>query len=170
MDARQRADGAVDPPTNAEPSSPAARQRMYPALHARARVLDVLPSEEVLGLYLVDRIDRPQKIALVAERHGGIDAHAALELGVRGGPLLVGCGHALGRHEGLAAPTRDRVEDVGARIDPRGQAPHDVIHGIRIDVLADSDGEPHALRAGERGGEEIALPALVELVALLHLD
>ncbi len=37
------------------------------------------------GLTPVDGIDRPQKVALVAERHRGIDAHAALEIGVRGG-------------------------------------------------------------------------------------
>ena len=93
---------------------PRPRQRMHPALHARLGVLDVLLGEELLRLHLVDRIDRPQEVALVAERHRGIDAHAALELRVRRGPLLVARGHALGRHEGLAAPARDRIEDVGA--------------------------------------------------------
>ena len=56
------------------------------------------------------------------------------------------------------------------RIHARGQAPHDVVHRIRIDVLRHRDREPHALRARQRGGEEVALPALVDLVALLHLD
>src|SRR5215831_10899682 len=84
-------------------SAPGAGERVHPADHARARVLDVLLAEEVLGLHLVDRIDRPQEVALVAERHGGIDAHAAFELGVRRRPLLAAGGHALGRHEGLAA-------------------------------------------------------------------
>ena len=67
-------------------------------------------------------------------------------------------------------PPGNRVEDVGPRIDPRGQAPHHVVHRIGIGVLAHRDGEPHALRAREDGGEEVALPALVDLVALLDLD
>src|SRR5262249_61484171 len=45
-----------------------------------------------------------------------------------------------------------------------------IVHRIGIDVLAHGDGEPHALRAGQGGGEEVALPALVDLMALLHLD
>src|SRR6266511_3575094 len=113
---------ALTQPTEA--SSSAAGERVDPADHARLGVLDILLGEEVLGLDLVDRIDRPQEVALVTERYRGIDAHAALELRVRRGPLLVARGHALGRHEGLAAAARDRVEDVGARIDARGEAPH----------------------------------------------
>src|SRR5262249_6683763 len=70
-------------------SSPRAGERMDPAGHTRARVLDISFGEEVLRLHSIDRIDRPQKVAFVAERHGGIDAHAALEHGVGGGPLLV---------------------------------------------------------------------------------
>src|SRR5437773_1204643 len=105
-------------PNVASPSRP--RQRLHPAVHARARVLDVLPAEEILRPHAVDRIDWPQKVALVAEWHSGIDAHAALEVRIRGGPLLVARGHALGRHKSLPAPARDRVEDVGARVDARG--------------------------------------------------
>src|SRR5215211_823736 len=58
-------------------SPPRARQRMHPALHARLGVLDVLLGEKVFGPHLIDRIDRPQEVALVAERHRRIDAHAA---------------------------------------------------------------------------------------------
>src|SRR5215831_12263686 len=76
-------------------SPPGSRQRMHPAVHARLGVLDVLLGEEVLRSHLVDRIDRAQEVALVAERHCRIDAHAAFELGVRRGPLLLACGHAL---------------------------------------------------------------------------
>src|SRR5712671_3009127 len=102
-------------------SPPRSRQRMHPALHAGFRVLDVLLGEEILRLDAIDRIDRPQEVLLVAERHRRIDTHAALELGVRGRPLLVARSHALGRHEGLAAAAGDRIENVGARIDPRGE-------------------------------------------------
>src|SRR5262249_8267770 len=76
-------------------SAPGTGERVDPAHHARARVLDILLAEEVLRLDPIHRIDRAQKIALVAERHCGIDAHAALEIGVRGGPLLLARGHAL---------------------------------------------------------------------------
>src|SRR5262249_33617293 len=76
-------------------SAPRTGERVDPAHHARARVLDVLLAEEVLRLDPIHRIDRAQKIALVAERHRGIDAHAALEIGVRGRPLLLARGHAL---------------------------------------------------------------------------
>src|SRR5262249_59879469 len=86
---------------------PCPRQRVHPTLHARAGVLDVRLREEILGLDLVDGVDRPQEVALIAERHGGIDPHAALELRVRGGPLLLAGGHALGWHERLAATARD---------------------------------------------------------------
>src|SRR5215204_5921680 len=128
-------------------SPPRARQRMHPALHARFRVLDVLLGEEIFGLHLIDRIDRSQEVALITEGHCRIDAHAAFELRVRGGPLLVAGGHTLGRHESLAAAAGDRIENVGARIHARCEAPHDVVHGIRIDVLADRNDQPHALRA-----------------------
>src|SRR5262245_6722679 len=151
-------------------SAPGAGERVDPSDHARARVLDVLPAEEVFRLDPIDGIDRTQEVALVAERYRGIDAHAALEIGVRGRPLLLPCGHALGRHEGLTAAARNRVEDVGARIYPRGEAPHDVVHRVGVDVLAHRDCKPHPLRAGERRGEEVALPAFIDLVALLDLD
>src|SRR2546423_1375387 len=146
-------------------SAPGAGERVDPSDHARACVLDVLPAEEVLRLDPIDRIDRTQEVALVAERYRGIDAHAALEIGIRGRPLLLPRGHAFGRHEGLTAAARNRVEDVGARIHPRGEAPHYVVHRVRIDILAYRDCKPHALRAGERRGEEVALPAFIDLVA-----
>src|SRR5262249_59786926 len=50
-------------------SAPGTGERVDPAHHARARVLDVLLAEEVLRLDPIHRIDRAQKIALVAERH-----------------------------------------------------------------------------------------------------
>src|SRR5262249_55037150 len=78
-----------------EKSPPRTRERMLPAEHARLGVLDVLLGKEVLRSHLVDRIDRAQEVALVAERHCRIDAHAAFELGVRRSPLLLACGHAL---------------------------------------------------------------------------
>src|SRR6266851_9005624 len=59
-------------------SPPAAGERVDPADHARLGVLDVLLGEEVLRLDLVHRINRPQEVALVTERHRRIDAHAAL--------------------------------------------------------------------------------------------
>ena len=160
----------IETPESIDGQRPVRASELHPADHARLGVVDVLLGEEVLRLHLVDRIDRPQEVALVAERHRGIDAHAALEARVRRGPLLVARGHALGRHEGLAAAAGDRIEDVGLRIDARGQAPHHVVHRIGIDVLAHRDGEPHALRARQRRAEEVALPAFVDLVALLDLD
>src|SRR5690349_6468117 len=67
---------------------PRAGQRVDPAGHAGPGVLDIRAGEEILRLDLVDWIVRPHEIALVAERHGGIDAHAALESRVRCGPFL----------------------------------------------------------------------------------
>ena len=87
------------------------------------------------------------KRQLITKGDRGVDAHAAFELRVRSGPLPIACGHAFGRHKGLAAAAGNGIEDIGARIDPRGQAPHHVVHRIWIDVLADRDGKPHALRA-----------------------
>ena len=110
------------------------------------------------------------EVLLIAKRHCGIDTHAALETGVGSGPLLVAGGHALGRHEGLATPTRNRVEDVGLGVDAGGEAPHHIVHGIDVGVFADRDRQAHALRASEDGTKEVALPAFLDLVALFHLD
>src|SRR6266511_6486537 len=114
-------------PTKAtpHPSAPGAGERVDPSHHARACVLYILLAEEVLWLDPIHRIDGTEEVAFVAERHRRIDAHAALELRIRGGPLLLARGHALGRHERLTSATRDRIEDVGARIHARGEAPHD---------------------------------------------
>src|SRR5580704_7219416 len=100
--------------TQATGSAPGPRQRIHPAVHALLGVGDVLFGEPVLGLDLVDRIDRAQEVALIPKRNGGIDAHAAFELGVGRRPLPVARGHALGRHEGLAAAAGDRVQNIGA--------------------------------------------------------
>src|SRR5579864_4182525 len=86
------------------------RQRMHPAVHALLGVGDVILGEPVLGLDPVDWIDRPQKVTLVSERHGGIDAHAAFEARIRRGPLLPTRGHAFCRHEGLATAAGNRIE------------------------------------------------------------
>src|SRR6478736_3449856 len=100
---------------------------MYPSGHARSSVLNILFAEEIFRLHLIDGIYRTQEVALVTERHGGIDAHAAFEHGVRGGPLLVTGSHAFGRHERLPAPPGDRVENIGTRVNPCREAPHDVV-------------------------------------------
>src|SRR4051812_29787407 len=50
-------------PSTASPTG--SGQRMHPADHARAGVLDILLAEEILRLDAVDRIDRAEKIALV---------------------------------------------------------------------------------------------------------
>src|SRR6266567_8204305 len=96
-------------------SAAGAGERQHPARHPRLHLLDLPRVEEILRLHAVHRIDRAVEILLVAERYGGVDSHAALELSVRRGPGFFARGHALGRHEGLPAPARDRVEDVGLR-------------------------------------------------------
>src|SRR5215831_15616289 len=68
------------------PLPPCPRQRVDPAVHARARVLDILLGKEILRLDPVHRIDGAQEILLVTEWHRRIDSHAAFELSVRGGP------------------------------------------------------------------------------------
>src|SRR5919198_4846281 len=93
-------------------SAAGTRQRMHPAGHACLRVFDILPGEEVFRLDLVDRIDRTHEVALIAEGHGGIDAHTALELGVRCRPLLVAGGQAVVRDESLAAAAWNWVVNV----------------------------------------------------------
>ena len=110
------------------------------------------------------------EVLLVAEGHGGINAHAALEARVGGRPLLLAGGHALLRLEGLADAAGQRVDDVCVRVHARRQTPHDVVHAVDVHVGADGDGEAHPLVAGEDGGEEVALPALLDAVALLDLD
>jgi hypothetical protein len=84
---------------------------------ARLRVGDVLLAEEVLGLDPVDR-DRPGAGSRSRSRTAPVASMPMppLETGVRGRSTASRRGHALGRHEGLAAPARDRIEDVGARI------------------------------------------------------
>src|SRR5581483_3376165 len=69
--------------------SAGARQGMHPALHAAFGVLNVLVAEPFFQIDSVDRINRTHEVALVAERHGGVDAHAAFEVGVRSGPLAL---------------------------------------------------------------------------------
>ena len=57
----------------------------------------------LVELYSVHGINRTHKVALVTERHGGVDAHAAFETGIRCRPLFFARRHAFGRHESLAA-------------------------------------------------------------------
>src|SRR5579864_787616 len=110
------------------------------------------------------------EVVLVPEGDGGIDPHAALEPGIGCRPLLVASSHSLGGLEGLADSARNRVEDVGVGVNARRQAPDNVVHRVDINVGVDRDCEAHALAHGERGGQEVALPALLDLVALLDLD
>jgi hypothetical protein len=68
-------------------------------VHARLGVREVLLAEEIVRPHLIYRTDRADKIALVAERHRGVHAHAAFEARVGGGPLGAAGEHALSRHE-----------------------------------------------------------------------
>ena len=69
-------------------------------------VVDVFVAEPLVELDSINRIHRTHKVALVAERNGGVDTHAAFETGIRCRPLFFAGGHAFGRHEGLAATAR----------------------------------------------------------------
>ncbi len=139
---------------------------MHPALHAALGVLNIFISEPFFEVDSVDGINRAHKIALVTERNGGVDAHAALETGIRGRPFAFAGGHALGGHEGLAAPAGQRIDDVGLGIDAGGEIPHDVVHVVRVAVFADGDDQTRALRGRENRRHEIALPAFFDSVAL----
>src|SRR5574341_2452355 len=150
--------------------SPRLCQGENPTGHARLHLRDLPRIEEVLRLDAVHRVNRAVEVLLVAERHGGIDSHAAFEKRVRGGPRFLAGRQSLGGHEVLAAAAWDRIEDVGLRVHARGEAPHDVVHRIDVDIVADRDGEAHALRARQDRREEIALPAFFDAVALLHLN
>src|SRR5713226_2236034 len=149
-------------------SSPS--QRLDPAAHQRLAFGDVGAAQPFLEVDPVHRVHGAVEVLLVAERHRGVDTHAAFERGVGGGPFLVAGGHALGRLEGLPYATGQRVEDVHPRIHACGQRPHDVIHAVDVDIHVDGDGQAHALAAGQDAGQEVALPAVLDLVALLDLD
>src|SRR5581483_5922475 len=132
--------------------------------------VDVVVAEPLLEVDAVHGVDGAREVGFVAEGHGGVDAHAALEAGVRGGPVLLAGGHPLGGLEGLADAAGDRVQDFGVRVHAGRQRPHDIVHAVHVDIGVHSDGEAHALAAGEDGAEEVALPALLDLVPLLDLD
>src|SRR5580765_8481710 len=143
---------------------------MHPALHATLCVLNIFLTEPFRKFDFVDRINRAHEVALVTERHGRIDAHAAFETGIRCGPLFFAGSHALGRHKSLAATARQRVDDIGFWIDAGGEIPNDVIHVVRVGIFADGDDQTRALRSREDRGHEIALPPFFDAIALLDLD
>src|SRR5437870_11076340 len=143
---------------------------MDPATHPRLRVLNVLVTEPFFQVNFIHRVDWTHKIALITKRNGGIDAHAALEHRIGRGPFSFTGSHALGRHEGLAAPTRQRIDDVSLRIHPGGKTPHDIVHVVRIGILADRDDEPRSLGRRQDGCHKISLPSFFDLVALLDLN
>src|SRR5687768_6353479 len=89
-----------------------AGEALDPALHEGLGLGDVVVAEPLLGVDAVHGVDGAVEVLLVAVGHGGVDAHAALEAGVGGGPFLVARRHALGRLEGLADAAGDGVEDV----------------------------------------------------------
>ena len=62
--------------------SACARQRMHPALHTALGVLNVFVAKPIFKIDSLDGINRPHEIALVTERYGGVDAHAAFETGI----------------------------------------------------------------------------------------
>src|SRR6267378_5846536 len=146
------------------------RERLDPAVHDGLRARDLGIVKPLLRVDAVDRIHRPHEVVLVAVRHRRVDGHAALEARVHPGPLLVARGESLLGDEGLAHAPEQRVEDVGARVHPRREAPDDLVHVVDVDVAVDGDGEAHALAARHRGDEEVAGPAVLPLVALLQLD
>src|SRR5205807_4507876 len=71
---------------------------------------------------------------------------------------------------GLPNASRQRIDDVGVRINACCQRPDDVIHAVDIDVRALGNRQTHALVASENRGEKISLPTFFDLVALLYLD
>src|SRR5438309_1170764 len=145
-------------------------ERLDPAVHDGLRARDLGLVEPLLRIDAVDGIDRPHEVVLVAVRHRRVDRHAALEAGVHAGPLLVAGGEALLRDERLADAAEERIQDVGARVHARREAPNDLVHVVDVDVAVDGDREPHALAAGHRGDEEVSGPAVLPLVPLLQLD
>src|SRR5260370_42653438 len=110
--------------------TPGSRQYFHPAMHPLLCSLDRRLREELLGINFVHRIDRAMEILFVAERHGGIDAHAAFETRVGRGPFLLSRGHALLWLERLSDAAWQRVDNVGVRIDPRGGAPPHPVHAL----------------------------------------
>src|SRR4029453_1162821 len=117
--------------------SSCARQGMHPTMHAAFGILNIFVREPFLEIDSIDWINGAHEVALVAEWYGGVDAHAAFEARVRRRPFLFAGGHTLGRHESLPAAARQRIDDVGLGIDPSGETPHDVVHVVRIAILAD---------------------------------
>src|SRR6266511_2875661 len=107
--------------------TPRARQDLRPGLrlHERLAHRDLVLTEPLVLLDLVDRLHRPHAVVLVPERHGRVDRHAALEARVHRGPLRAARGEALRRDEGLARASGHWVEDVVARVHARGERPDD---------------------------------------------
>src|SRR6266851_3160419 len=150
--------------------STTAREHLYPTVHQGLAAVDVGLVEPAAQLNPVDRVQRSGKIRLVAVWQGGIDAHTTFEAGVGGCPLFVAGSHPLLRLKRLADATRNRIQDVGVRVDPRGQRPDDLVHAVHVDVGIDGDRQPHPLAGGQDRAEEVALPTLLDLVALFDLD
>src|ERR687897_231433 len=143
---------------------------MYPALHTRLGILDVLVVEPFLEIYFSHRINRPHKVALVTKRNSGVDAHAALKHGIGGVPFPLPSSHTLGRHEGLSAAAREGIDNVGLGVNPSCQAPHDIVHVVRIGIFTHRNNQPRSLRGRKNGCHEVALPTFLDLVAFFNLD
>src|SRR5260370_15513094 len=75
--------------------TPGSRQYFHPAMHPLLCSLDRRLREELLRVDSVHGIDRAMEILLIAERHRGIDAHAAFKTRVGRRPFLLARGHSL---------------------------------------------------------------------------
>src|SRR5262249_16761078 len=84
-------------------------------------------------------------------------------------PLLFSGRHSLLGLKGLSDAARQRIDDVGVRVNASGQAPHYVVHAINIDIGADGDGESHALIARKDRRQQLSLPPLLDSVLFLDL-
>src|SRR6267143_3121870 len=102
-------------------------ERLAPAVHDRLRARDLGIVDPLLRVDAIDRIDRPHEVVLVPVRHRRVDGHPALETRVHAGPLLVASGEPLLGDEGLTDAAEERVEDVGARVHARREAPDDLV-------------------------------------------
>ena len=69
----------------------------------------------------------------------------------------------------MADAARHRAINVGLRINPRDQGPHNVIHAVNIDIVVHRDSKAHALVTTHYGGQEVALPTFFYTVTLFYL-
>src|SRR5215475_2913447 len=157
-------------PEGARPSDPALGQELGVVALPGLRLLDLLGRVELGEVDDLDVVAGTLEGVLVDERPRRVDAQGPRVPDVTLRPLPLAGGAPLRGLEGLAEAALADREDVLFGVDAGGERPQHVLDVVDVDVLVHDDAEAGAQRDRERGGQDVAMQALVARAALLDLE